>query len=124
MTIADRAFLRNGNNDLIILVEEWCNISEEGFLLAIFEGDWNTIVGLTSKPTKGERIVLDSGILYGIFTQDCYNKVECKKMEIIGKSLEELRYKPLLERKKGKIVFLKVILVIMRLRIDFIYSKQ
>ena len=97
MTIVDRVFLRNGNNDLIILVEEWCNMSEEGFLLVIFEGNWNTVVGPISKPIKGERIASDSGILCGIFTWDCYNKVERKKMEIIGKSLEELGYKPLPE---------------------------
>ena len=124
MTIADRAFLRNGNNDLITLAEEWCNMSEEGFLLAIFEGDWNTAVGPTSKPAKGERIASDSGIPCGIFTRDCYNKAERKKMEITGKSPEELGYKPLPERKKGKTVFLKVTPAMMRPRIDFVCSKQ
>ena len=109
MTVADRAFLRNGNNDLIALAEEWCNMTEEGFLLAIFEGDWNTAVGPTSKSAKGERIASDSGIPCGIFTRDCYNKAERKKMEITGKSPEELGYKPLPERKKGKTVFLKVL---------------
>jgi len=67
-------------------------------------------VGPTKKPVKARRVVANTVIPYRVFIQDIYNKAEYKTIEKTGKSLGELCFKPLLEHRKGEIVYLKVFL--------------
>jgi hypothetical protein len=59
----DRAFLQSGNNNLIQLASIHFRLLDEGFLRAMFEGDWTTAAAPTTKPMKPARIAADSTIL-------------------------------------------------------------
>ena len=38
-------------------------------------------VGPTERPVKAKRVTIDTGVPYGIFTHDIYNKVERKTID-------------------------------------------
>ena len=81
-------------------------------------------MGPTKKPVKAQRIAANTVIPYRVFIQDIYNKAEYKTIEKTGKSPGELHFKPLLEHRKGEIVYLKVFPSQLNTKLEFIYQKQ
>jgi hypothetical protein len=69
-------------------------------------------------------VAADTGVLCGVFIRDAYNKAERKVIDRTGKSPGEMKFKPLLERKKGETVYLKVFLSQLNTKSEFVYRKQ
>lgn len=73
MTRQDRAYLSSGNSNLVQLATIHAGLLEEGFLNAIFEGDWKTVAAPTSRPMKPARVAADSTVPCGVFIRDSYS---------------------------------------------------
>jgi hypothetical protein len=48
----------------------------EGFLEAIFEGDWTTVAAPTSRPMKLARIAVNSTVPCRVFIRDSFSQKE------------------------------------------------